>query len=75
MESLNDSLAEYRKIKPNSKAVQCFDKYLHRLKTYQVRMTHEKFCMINLIFHSCKNGLLNLLNFHQLNALDEVGST
>lgn len=42
MESLNDSLNEYRKIKPSSKAVQSIDKYLHRLKTYQVRMTYEK---------------------------------
>ncbi|RNA40915.1 nuclear-interacting partner of ALK [Brachionus plicatilis] len=42
MESLNDSLIEYREIKPNSKAVQSLDKYIQRLKTFQLHKWFAK---------------------------------
>lgn len=36
MKSLNESLNEYKKIKLNSKSMQSYEKYLHRLRTFEV---------------------------------------
>ncbi|CAF0709969.1 unnamed protein product [Brachionus calyciflorus] len=42
MESLNDSLIEYRKVKTNCKSLQSYEKYLQRLKTFELHKWFAK---------------------------------
>ena len=42
MKSLNDSYEEFKKINMNKKNLQSYEKYIQRLKTYEVTKNYKK---------------------------------